>query len=144
MTAFTSPPAIQLRLAGHYADKLRRASAAFRRGPGNRAHWLHVIQQDWDLSRHPGHDVCQRAVAFRPEGFEEGDVGFVSANQILRGSNEVLRPGEEAAVDVGAVFKHAFGGVQPDAKQGVVALDRAFKFSEEVHLTPRPFSLILS
>jgi len=48
MTAFTSPPAIQLRLAGHYADKLRRASAAFRRGPGNRAHWLHVIQQDWD------------------------------------------------------------------------------------------------
>lgn len=48
MTALTPLQATKYRLAHYYCDKLQRASAAIRRGPGNREYWLRIIQHDWE------------------------------------------------------------------------------------------------
>jgi tetratricopeptide (TPR) repeat protein len=47
----TTPPLLhsaQVRLAGHYVNKLRQAERATRRGRENRARWLNLIHQDWE------------------------------------------------------------------------------------------------
>jgi tetratricopeptide (TPR) repeat protein len=49
------PPSVQpvqVRLAQHYLDRVRRAETAARRGRENRARWLSLIQQDWEQIQH--------------------------------------------------------------------------------------------
>ncbi len=47
MTAVQPIAGVQMRLAEHYLDILRRASAAVHRGRGNRTYWYTRIEQDW-------------------------------------------------------------------------------------------------